>query len=135
MMHRMKREKVKFILMGTEGVANPASRDDARTKSERCILFFLRYLLPPHSDNYSAAAFAYTAPRTNIEWTVVRPTDLIDGPTTTYELFPKPQGSLFGGEDVATRANVAKCMVDMILTESLWEEWKFGMPYVLDGKY
>ena len=128
------KKKVKFILMGTEGVSNPAGGDDARTKSERCILFLLRYLLPPHSDNESAAALVYTAPRSHIRWTVIRPTDLIDGPTTKYELFPKPQGSLFGGEDVATRANVAKCMVDMILTESLWEEWKFGMPYVQDGK-
>jgi nucleoside-diphosphate-sugar epimerase len=127
-------KKTKFILMGTEGVSNPAGGDDPRTKLERGVLFLLRHLLPPHSDNETAAAFIHSQRNPRLEWTVIRPTDLIDGSVTKYELFDKPQGSLFGGEDMATRANVAKCMVDMILTGSLWEEWKFKMPYIQDGK-
>merc|ERR1712029_1089795 len=71
----------------------------------------------------------------HLEWTVVRPTDLINGPASKYELFDKPQDSLFGGEGVATRANVAKCMVDMALTDSLWDSWKFQFPVVHDMNY
>ncbi|KAL7482809.1 hypothetical protein ACHAW6_008474 [Cyclotella cf. meneghiniana] len=125
--------KTKFILMGTEGVPNPAGGDDPRTRLESSVIFALRYLIPPHSDNETAAQYIHTKmgnPR--LEWTVIRPTDLIDGAASKYGLFPKPQGSLFGGEDKATRANVAKSMVDMILTEKLWEEWKYKMPYIQD---
>jgi hypothetical protein len=126
-------KKTKFILMGTEGVPNPAGGDDPRTRLERSVLFMLRYLLPPHSDNETAAQYIHTKrgnPR--LEWTVIRPTDLIDGAVSKYALFPKPQGSLFGGADKATRANVAKSIVDMILSEKLWEEWKYKMPYIQD---
>lgn len=126
------KKKPKFILMGTEGVPNPAGGDDPRSRMERSVIFMLRYLIPPHADNETAAAFIHSKRDGDIEWTVIRPTDLIDGSVTKYELFDKPQGSLFGGEDKATRANVAKSMVDMILTNSLWEEWKFKMPYVQD---
>ena len=68
----------------------------------------------------------------HLEWTVVRPTDLVDGPSSKYELFEKPQNTLFGGDGVSTRANVAKSMCDMLLTEKLWEEWKFKWPVVHD---
>ena len=127
---------VKFILMGSDGVANPNGSDDKRTIGERIVLFLLRYLIPPHRDNETAAAYISGKtdnPNNNLEWTVIRPTDLIDGTVTKYELFPKPPGSLFGGgKVVATRANVAKSMVDMILTKSLWDEWKFKMPVLHD---
>lgn len=126
-------KKTKFVLMGTEGVPNPAGGDNPRTRIERSIIFMLRYLIPPHADNESAAEFVHSQrDNSNIEWTVIRPTDLVDGSVTKYELFDKPQGALFGGEDKATRANVAKSMVDIVLTESLWEEWKYKMPYVQD---
>jgi hypothetical protein len=125
--------KTKFILMGTEGVPNPAGGDDPRTRLERSVIFTLHHLIPPHSDNETAAQYIHTKrgnPR--LEWTVIRPTDLIDGVASKYALFPKPQGTLFGGKEKATRANVAKSMVDMILTEKLWEEWKYKMPYIQD---
>jgi hypothetical protein len=69
-----------------------------------------------------------------IEWVVVRPTDLINGEVNEYELFDKPQKSLFDGASggLATRASVAKSMVDLILTNDLWEEWKGRMPVVHD---
>ena len=128
-----KQQATKFILMGTDGVPNPSGGDNPRTKMERSIICLLRYLIPPHADNETAAAYIDTQRvNSHVEWTVVRPTDLIDGSVTKYELHDKPQGSLFGGETKATRANVAKSMVDMILTDSLWEEWKFKMPCVQD---
>lgn len=126
------KKTVKFILMGSDGVANPNGADDKRTFGERSLLFLLRYLIPPHRDNETAAAYiSGKTDNPNLEWTVIRPTDLIDGTVTKYELFAKPPGSLFG-DGVATRSNVAKSMVDMILTESLWDEWKFKMPVLHD---
>jgi len=125
--------KTKLIIMGSDGVANPAGGDNKRKLGERIVLFLLRHLLPPHRDNEAAADYILTKPDSpRLEWTVVRPTDLIDGPASKYELFDKPQKSLFGGDGVATRANVAKCMVDMALTDNLWDSWKFQFPVVHD---
>ncbi|KAL7533362.1 hypothetical protein ACHAXR_005182 [Thalassiosira sp. AJA248-18] len=125
----------KFILMGSDGVANPAGGDDKRRRSERAAFSLLRHLIPPHKDNELAAAYISSMNSPKIEWTVVRPTDLINAEKSSkYELFDKPQKGLFSGakEGITTRANVAKCMVDMILTVDLWEAWKFKMPVVHD---
>mmetsp|Transcript_21100 Transcript_21100/g.38165 ORF Transcript_21100/g.38165 Transcript_21100/m.38165 type:complete len:260 (-) Transcript_21100:112-891(-) len=128
-----KDNKTKFILMGTVAVSNPAGGDDKRTFGENLLLSLLHHLLPPQHDNEDAAEFIFTKTGSpSLEWTVIRPTTLVDGMPSKYELFDKPQGSLFSGDGVATRANVAKNMVDMILTKSLWEEWKFKFPVIHD---
>jgi hypothetical protein len=127
------KKKQKFILMGSDGVAHPEGTDDMRSFTERTILFITRYLIPPHADNEAAAAYLYGLDRetSNIEWTVVRPTDLIDGDVGQYSLYSKPQGSLFGS-GAATRANVAKSMVDLLTDEKVWEQYKYSMPVLHD---
>lgn len=126
----------KFILMGSDGVAHPD--DDIRSCSERTIISIIRYLIPPHSDNEDAAAYLLETLKTTggVEWSVVRPTDLIDGEPTKYQLYDKPIGSLFGS-GTATRANVALCMVDLIIDDEKWNQYKFKMPVLhnfLDDK-
>jgi nucleoside-diphosphate-sugar epimerase len=125
----------KFILMGSDGVAHLAGTDDERSFTERTILSIIRFLIPPHADNEAAAAYLYGLDReqSSIEWTVVRPTDLIDGDARKYTLYSKPQGSLFGG-GAATRANVAKSMVDLLTDEKVWEQWKYDMPVLHDAE-
>ena len=126
--------------MGSDGVAHP--NDDKRSAVERFIIFLLRYLIPPHADNEEAAAFLLNLnddcnnknkTTTTVEWSVVRPTDLQDGDTCDFEIFPKPQGSLFGA-GIATRANVAKFMVDLILKDEKWSQYKYQMPVLHDRK-
>ena len=125
--------KSKFILMGTDGVSNPNGQDDERTFGERLVLTLLRWLIPPHSDNEAAAAFMHSLGTSdNLEWSVVRPTDLIDGrPTGKFRLFSKPQSGLFGS-GVATRSHVAQCMAEFITDEHKWNEYKFKMPVLHD---
>jgi len=127
------KKRTKFILMGSDGVANPNGKDDKRSFLERTILAMLRVLVPPHPDNEGAAAVVHAlGTSSNMEWTVIRPTDLIDGkPNGKYQLFEKPTGSLFGG-GTATRANVAQCMVDLILQKDKWQQYKFQMPVLHD---
>lgn len=127
--------KAKFILMGSDGVANPNGQDDVRPFSERSIIFLIRYLVPPHSDNEGAAAYLYhqIGESSGLEWTVVRPTDLIDADVSDYDLFKKPQGGLFGS-GTATRANVAHAMAELITKDDVWKTWKFKMPALLDKK-
>ena len=125
-------KKCKFVLMGSDGVAHP--NDDKRSAMERGIIFLLRHLLPPHADNEEAAAFLLNdCNDKSVEWSVVRPTDLQDGDMFDYEIFPKPQGSLFGS-GIATRANVAKFMVDLVLKEDMWSQYRHQMPVLHDAK-
>merc|ERR1711966_76060 len=100
------------------------------------VLYLLRCLVPPHVDNEEAAAYlhhSFLGGNSLLEWSVVRPTDLIDGVPTPgkYQLFEKPIGGLFGA-GVATRSNVAHIMVEMIVNETTWEKYKFKMPVLHD---
>jgi len=148
-------KKPKFILMGSNGVANPNGQDDIRPRWERTILFLLRYLLPPHSDNESAAAHLYNTYKpqgvendeknTNkgageavasnnhiklLEWVVVRPVDLInDTVVSPYTLLDKPEKGLFGGDPIS-RINVAHFMGELIHKEQMWNKWKYKMPVI-----
>jgi len=125
-------ENCRFILMGSDGVANPDGSDPLRPLSERCVLFLLRWLVPPHSDNEMAALYLHNH-RGDFDWSVVRPTDLIDGDVSEYDIFDCAQGSLFG-DGVATRANVADLMVRLVLEEDTWNKYKHAMPILYDKK-
>ena len=122
----------KFLLMSSDGVCHPGGTDDPRTRTDRFLLFLLRHLVPPHSDNEEAATYLHMNIM-DVPWVVIRPTDLIDGDDASeYKLMDKPPGGLFG-DGVATRANVAKCMVDMITNDKLFEDFKMGMPVLHDA--
>jgi nucleoside-diphosphate-sugar epimerase len=125
-------EKIKFILMGSDGVANPNGQDDKRPFIDRMVLAMLRFLLPPVADNEDAAHYLHSLGRdTSVEWCVVRPDDLIDGEVSNYILLPKPKYGLFG-PGKTTRSNVANSMVELILNEDEWQKWKFQMPVIND---
>lgn len=126
----------KFLLMSSDGVCHPAETDDPRTRLDRFLLFLVRHLVPPHSDNEEAANYLYKNVK-DIPWVVIRPTNLIDGDTASasaseYQLMDKPPGGLFG-IGVASRTNVAKCMVDLITNDKLFEQYKMGMPVLHDA--
>lgn len=120
--------------VGSNGVANPNGNDNVRPRFERTLLWLIRYMIPPHADNELAAAHVNSLGTNGLEWSVVRPGDLIDGEVSEYVLEEKPRPGLFDSSSPATRANVAKCMVDMILNDTTWQEWKFQMPVLHDKK-
>jgi nucleoside-diphosphate-sugar epimerase len=122
----------KFVLMGSDGVAAP--NDNRRGWLERSVLWLLRYLVPPHADNEQAAAYLAENHKTSttIEWVVVRPTDLKEAEVSKFQLYDKPPGSLFGS-GIATKANVAQFMVELVLNkDNQWEQYKYQMPVLHD---
>ena len=123
----------KFILMGSEGVANPLGGDDERSTGDRFLLSIIRSIVQPHADNEEAADYLAKIGKDKFDWVIIRPTNLINGPVTDYRLYETPVGKLFGPYE-ATRSNVAKCMVDMILLSEKWNEYKFKMPVLHDNK-
>lgn len=125
---------MKLIVMGSVGVPNPDGTDDPRRWLDWVLLQIFLYALPPHIDNEESGQFVHSLGRdSGIEWAYVRPPDLIDGDVSPFNLFDKPQGPLFC-DGVATRANVAKAMVNLIVDKQLWERHKFSMPTVYNKK-
>jgi hypothetical protein len=124
----MPKKGCKFILMGSGGVSHPDSTTDKpRGLMERSVLFLLRHLIPPHADNEAAALFLHE--NRAFEWSVVRPTNLIDAEVSEYDIFEQQHGSLFGSGTVA-RANVADFMVNLIMEEETWGKYKHKMPII-----
>jgi hypothetical protein len=147
-----KKKQIKLILMSSDGVFAP-NVDDPRTSIiERIIFWLLRYLLPPHADNEDAAAYLQhhlpssslsqsqqpqQSNHNNVQWVIVRPTDLVNESTITeYVLFdqPPPGGVLFGQPHAVSRINVANFMVRLITDENLFTQYKFTLPVIHNNK-
>lgn len=132
-----KKEPIKFVLMTSDGVANLDGTDSKRSYMEQWLFFLIRNMLPPHADNEDAAEYVYhqfgkTNSSSSIEWTIVRPATLLNGPITKYKLLYDPGPSVLFGSSTVTRANVAKAIVDLITNDTLWTKWKFQFPVVHD---
>merc|ERR1711915_360544 len=124
----VKSPKTKFILMNSNGVANPNGQDDLRPLWERAVTCLIRHLITAHADNEQAAKHLYKLKKNNLEWCAVRPNDLIDGEVSEYTFLSKPNKGLFGAGKT-TRANVAAAMVQLCCNEkNMWETWKYQMP-------
>jgi len=136
--HALKPAKsMKVILMGSVGVANPNGMDDVRPWFERFLIGCFRALVPPHADNEEAAAYLSKKigkDDVHLEWSVVRPDELIDGGVSDYDTFEKPKPDLFGGGHQTTRANVAHFMTELILNSNIWKRWVHEMPVPLNKR-
>jgi uncharacterized protein YbjT (DUF2867 family) len=128
-------EPVKFILMSSVSVNQPAGRDTRRGRFEKAVVALLRGVVPPARDNQRAADFlclgAEPAGRF-VEWVAVRPDSLLDGPVTLYSLHDALVSSLFA-PDSTNRANVAHFMCELAQDSRLWGEWKSRLPVVVNA--
>ncbi len=125
----------KFILMNTVGVKNPGL-GEKRSWFERGLLTLLRYTVPPHRDNETAAEYLYRSVGTenrHIEWCSVRPDSLGDADVSPYDIVESPTTGIFSGRP-ATRANVAHFMTELIEAAELWSTWKFRMPVIMNSQ-
>ena len=126
-------EPIKFILMNTVGVKNPDC-DRNRIFLDRFVLGLLHYTLPPHRDNELAAEYLHNNIGENnnhIEWCSVRPDTLINADISSYEITQSPITGIFTGRPTS-RANVADFMMALIESATLWNEWKFKMPVIMN---
>jgi NAD(P)-dependent dehydrogenase (short-subunit alcohol dehydrogenase family) len=123
----------KFVLMNTAGKSN---RDltERTSFAQKCVIWLLRLLLPPHVDNEKAADFLRTEVGQKnrfLEWAAVRPDDLIDeSKVTEYEVHPSPIRSAIFNAGTSSRINVGHFMADLITEEITWSRWKGQMPVV-----
>ena len=125
----------KFILMNTVGVSNPTLKE-RRGIFERGVLTLLRWLIPPHNDNETAAQYLHeTAGKQSeyLDWCSVRPDSLINAEVSSYDVTESPLTGLFTGRPT-TRSNVAHFMTQLIEDEALWNTWKFKMPVIMNAQ-
>jgi len=122
----------KYVLMNT--VAN-RNRDlnESIPFAQKCMIFLLRLLLPPHPDNEKAAEYLRTVigQKDNaIEWVAVRPSALIDEETVSeIEVYPSPTRSILKDGQIS-RINVGYFMADLITDNDIWKQWKGQMPAI-----
>ena len=124
---------VKFVLMNTAGYVNPDLSEHI-SFAQTCVILLLRLLLPPHVDNEQAANFLRTEISMNnkaIEWSVVRPDDLInENKVTDYEVHPSPTRSAIFNAGQTSRINVGHFMAELITDDDTWQKWKGQMPVI-----
>lgn len=125
---------VRFVLMSTVGVRNP-DLGERRTRFDRFFLTLLRYTLPPHRDNETAAEHLHrVVGRTNphVEWCAVRPDTLINAEVSAYDIEASPLTTIFKGRPT-TRSNVAHFMKSLLEDDELFRQWKFSMPVIMNA--
>ena len=124
---------VKFVLMNTTGNSN-RDLSEQITFGQKCVIWLLRLLLPPHVDNEKAADYLRTEVGQNnseIEWAVVRPDNLInEDEVTEYEEYPSPIRSAIFDAGTTSRINVGHFMAKLITDHDAWIMWKGQMPVI-----
>ena len=124
---------VKFVLMNTAGNRN-FDLSEKISFGQKCIIGLIRLLLPPHVDNEKAADYLCTNIAQNhsvIEWTVVRPDNLIDNDELSeYEVYSSPIRSAIFDAGTTSRINVGHFMADLITNNETWIKWKGQMPVI-----
>ena len=126
---------VKFILMSSVSVNQPAGRDTRRGWVEKTVVALLRGLMPPARDNQRAADFLCDGVGTAgpfVEWVAVRPDTLLDGPVTDYRLHDGLVSSLFR-PDSTNRASVAHFMCELATSPEAWKTWAGRFPVIVNA--
>jgi hypothetical protein len=124
---------VKFVLMNTAGNSN-RDLDEHVSFAQRCVIWLLRLLLPPHVDNEMAADFLRVQIGQNdaaVEWTAVRPDTLVnDDAVSEYDIRPSPTRSAIFNAGTTSRINVAHFMATLIAGPETWTQWRGQMPVI-----
>jgi len=124
---------IKLVLMNTTANRNRDLNEPIST-GEKIIMGMIRLLIPPHSDNETAADILRVDIGQNnksIEWVAVRPDTLInEDKVTEYELYASPIRSALSDPGKTSRINVGNFMSRLIVEEALWKQWKGQMPVI-----
>ncbi|HKK61434.1 MAG TPA: NAD(P)H-binding protein [Bacteroidales bacterium] len=122
----------KLILMSTTAYTNK-NQGEKNPFGEELILSVLKIVLPPHKDNILAGDhLVYDVGESEkIEWIAVRPDSLCDEESKSeYEIHENKIRSPIFNAGRTSRINVGHFMVNLLVNESLWEEWKYKTPVI-----
>ncbi len=128
-------EPVRLILMSSVSVNQPGRADSGRGLGQRAYIAAIRALVPPARDNQRAAdVLAHDvgpySPR--LQWVVVRPDTLTDGPVAEYAVHEALVASIFR-PDSTRMSEVAHFMCELATDDATWQRWKGQMPVIVDA--
>ncbi|WP_416221614.1 hypothetical protein [Rhodohalobacter sp.] len=118
--------------MSTTAYTNK-NKGEKNTFGEELILSALKIVLPPHKDNILAGDhLVYDVGESGkIEWIAVRPDSLCDEESKSeYEIHENKIRSPIFNAGRTSRINVGHFMVNLLVNESLWQEWKYKTPVI-----
>jgi len=127
---------VHLILMSSVSVNQPGRGDARRGASERAYMSGMRALVPPARDNQRAADFLVheVGPAdARLEWVIVRPDTLTEGPLAEYRVHEALVSSLFR-PDRTRMSQVAHFMCELATDDATWQRWRSRMPVVVDAQ-
>lgn len=120
----------RFVLMNTAGNQNRDLQEPLSFR-ERCLLGFIRAVLPPHADNEQASDVLRTNQSECIQWAVVRPDTLLDqADVSPYTTHPSPTRSALFNPGKTSRINVAHFMAELMTQNDIWQQWQGQMPVI-----
>lgn len=125
-------ETRKFILMSTTAYTNK-HLGEKNTFGEKLVFSLLELVLPPHKDNMLAGDHLVyeVGASEKVEWIAVRPDSLFDAASPSeYEICEKKEKSPVFNPGKTSRINVSHFMVELLVNDSLWQEWKFRTPVI-----
>ena len=126
-------EPVRFVLMNSTGNRN-RDLDEPISFAQKCVIWLLRLLVPPHADNEQAAEVLRREIGHDsgvIEWAAVRPDGLTDeDKVTDYDLHPSPTRSAIFAAGKTSRINVGHFMAELITNDDMWRTWRGQMPVI-----
>ena len=128
-------QPVRLILMSSVSVNRPGGLDTRRGPVERAIVWMLRGLVPPATDNQRAADFLHDvieAADPYVQWVAVRPDSLKEGDVTPYALHEGLVSSLTR-PDETSMANVAHFMCELATDEAVWATWRGKLPVIVNS--
>jgi len=128
-------QPVRLILMSSVSVNRPGGLDTRRGPVERAIVWMLRGLVPPATDNQRAADFLHDvieAADPYVQWVAVRPDSLKEGDVTPYALHEGLVSSL-ARPDETNMANVAHFMCELATDEAVWATWRGKLPVIVNS--
>lgn len=127
---------VRFVLMNTAGNSN-RDLDERISFGQKFVIGLLRLMLPPHTDNETAADYLRLRVGQNdpqIEWAAVRPDGLVDATEVTeYEVCVSPTRSAIFDAGTTSRINVAHFMAELINSNGTWDIWQGKMPVIYNS--
>jgi len=125
---------VKVVLMSSVSVHRPEALDARRGSFERAFLWALRGLLPPAKDNQLAADFLLEEIGPShplIQWAVIRPDTLLEGPVTEYRVHEGLVNGHFAPGSTSM-ANVARFFCELVTDPKAWADWRGKLPVVVN---
>lgn len=122
----------KFILMSTTAYTNK-NQGEKNTFGEKLVFSLLKIVLPPHKDNILAGDhLIYEVGKSEkIEWIAVRPDSLFDEKSKSeFEIHENKIRSPIFNAGKTSRINVSHFIVDLLVNDSLWKNWKYKTPVI-----